>query len=168
MKDSHSQMFAVSDIHQQSFCQLVSETTDRAYFISEKTIMPLCAGKPFLVASRQGYHKLLTELGFVLYDEIFDYSFDDVSDEDARYELLIDNYKRLCNIPLDELPDLTKKIAGKLLHNKNRVREIVYDRDRYPDLVKEILQYSTDTETEVDHLLVSLYNEEEMLQYYDW
>jgi hypothetical protein len=168
IKDSHSQMFAVSDIHRQSFCQLVSETTDRAYFISEKTIMPLCAGKPFLVASRQGYHKLLTELGFVLYNEIFDYSFDDVSDEDTRYELLIDNYKRLCDIPLVELPDLTKKIAGKLLHNKNRIREIVYDRDRYPDLVKEILQYSNNTKTEVDHLLVSLYNEEEMLQYHDW
>jgi hypothetical protein len=166
--NSHSQMFAVTDVHKKAFCQLVSETTDRSYFISEKTIMPLCAGKPFLVASRQGYHKMLVDLGFVLYDEIFNYSFDDVTDEDIRYEMLVDNYKRLCEIPLSELPFITHKISDKLLHNKNRVREIVYDRNLKPDLVKEILAHYTKTGEEVDHLLCSLHNEEEMLQFYEW
>ena len=166
--NAHSQMFAVTDIHKNSFCQLVSETTDRSYFISEKTIMPLCAGVPFLVASRQGYHKMLVDLGFVLYDEIFNYSFDDFVAENVRYEMLIDNYKNICDIPLSELPAITNRLADKLLHNKNRVREIVYDITIKPSLVKEILQHYSDTGEEVDHLLCSLNAEEEMLQYYEW
>lgn len=167
-KDAHGQMFVVTDIHRKSFCQLVSETTDRSYFISEKTIMPLCAGKPFLVASRQGFHQLLKDMGFELYDEIFDYSFDSIVDEDRRYEMLVDNYKRLCEIPLNELPALTKQIHEKLLHNKNRVKEIVYERGNYPMLLQEVLKHYKTTKEEVDHLFCSLYEEEEMFAYHEW
>lgn len=167
-KDAHGQMFAVTNAHRTSFCQLVSETTDRAYFISEKTIMPLCAGKPFLVASRQGFHKLLQDLGFELYDEIFDYSFDAVADEDKRYELLVDNIKRLCDIPLEDLPALVKKIQHKIRHNKERVKELVYERERYPALLQEVLTHYKSTKEEVDHLFCSLYEEEEMFSYHEW
>jgi hypothetical protein len=69
---------------------------------------------------------------------------------------------------LSELPAITNRLADKLLHNKNRVREIVYDITIKPSLVKEILQHYSDTGEEVDHLLCSLNAEEEMLQYYEW
>lgn len=164
----HSQIFIVTKYHKESFCHLVSETTDRAYFITEKTLLPLSAGKPFLVASKQGFHKLLKEMGFELYDEVFDYAFDDIEDEDKRYELLVDNFKRITEIPLNKLHDLTKLLAPKLIHNKNRVKEIVYERHRYPSLVHELIDHYRTTGEEVDHLLIALYNEEEFHRNHEW
>ena len=59
----------------QSFAQLISESSGDTIMLSEKTATPLIIGKPFLIAGQMHFHKFLSELGFELYTEIFDYSF---------------------------------------------------------------------------------------------
>jgi hypothetical protein len=53
-----------------------------------------------------------------LYDEIFDYSFDSVDDDNERTEQLVLNIDQLKHHTKDELQELTKLIRPKLLHNR--------------------------------------------------
>ena len=60
----------------QTNCDLVLESTIDTLFITEKTWKPIVFKKPFLVWGGRGIHAKLKELGFELYEELFDYSFD--------------------------------------------------------------------------------------------
>jgi len=60
----------------QTNCDLVLEATIDTLFITEKTWKPIVFKKPFLVYGGKGIHTKLKELGFELYEELFDYSFD--------------------------------------------------------------------------------------------
>lgn len=138
----------------ESFCQLVTETSDDITMISEKTAIPLIVGKPFLVASSVNFHQFLKSKGFELYDEIFDYSFDSFKNEFLRYAKLVENFVRLDNYSLFELKALHKKIIPKIEHNKNRAREIIYDLNLYPKLALEVIDYYHAKNKEIDSRLI--------------
>ena len=121
--------------YKQSFAQLVSENNTAAIFMTEKTVIPLMLGKPFLVSTAPGYHKFLQELGFELYTEIFDYSFDNETDQEQRFEMILDNFTKLCLTPLEELPILYKKIEAKIEHNK---RQVILLSTRKPDILNDL------------------------------
>jgi len=106
------------------FAELVSESSEKAIWLTEKTTTPLYLKKPFLVAGVPGHHKFLTELGFKLYDEIFDYSFDSIIDRTERYDTMLQNFVKLNKLPLKELTNLYKKISDKLEFNRQRAIEI--------------------------------------------
>lgn len=73
-----------------------SRIDEGEFYLSEKTNKSLLAHKPFLVVSCQGYHRWLKETrGIELYDELFDYSFDDEPDYKKRIEGIVANIKRL-------------------------------------------------------------------------
>jgi hypothetical protein len=142
--------------YKNSFAQLISETSDNAFFLTEKTAIPLLLGKPFLVASVPEFHKFLTELKFELYTEIFDYSFDQVADRETRYEMLLKNFIRLCSIPKKDLVDLYLKIQPKIERNKKHAITIAntYEPEILKNLPKHMLnsiewQYNNYTEFEV-------------------
>lgn len=137
-----------------SFAQLVSESSGNTLFLSEKTATPLLIGKPFLVATQMHFHKMLKDLGFLLYDEIFDYSFDDEPDQEKRYEMLLENYRNLVKIPISQLPDLHKKISGKIAFNQSRVKHLVYDLNYYPKIAIEVIDYYKETGIAIDSRLI--------------
>lgn len=138
----------------ESFCQLVSESSEDTIMLSEKTAVPLIIGKPFLVAGQKHFHKFLKDKGFELYDEIFDYSFDDVDNTEERYTLLIKNLIELNKTPLNELPNLQKKIAPKIAFNKSRAREIIYDMKLYPQIALDVIDHYKNTGNEIDRMLI--------------
>lgn len=141
----------------ESFCQLVSESSEDTIMLSEKTAVPLIVGKPFLVAGQKHFHKFLKDKGFELYDEIFDYSFDDVDNIEDRFILLIKNFIELDKIPLGELNQLHKKIAPKIAYNKSKAREIIYDMNLYPQIALDVIDHYKKTGNEIDHLLIYNY-----------
>ena len=73
--------------------------------ISEKTTYPLLMAKPFLVAGPVNFHKHLQDLGFELYTEIFDYSFDSIEKYEDRVDAMIKMVSELRNESYDELYD---------------------------------------------------------------
>lgn len=119
-----------------SFFQLVSETTDRAIFITEKTVAPLLLGKPFLVSGAIGTNDYLRKLGFQLYDELFDYSFDTIEDNATRYDAMCETIKNVTNIPLNELQQHHVKIKDKILYNRKRAVDLAFNDDFIPEFVK--------------------------------
>ena len=140
-----------------SFTQLISESTPSAIIPSEKTQMALIAGKPFLVASAPHFHSYLQELGFELFPELFDYSFDSVLLQTKRFEMLVDNFKRISTYSFHECKLLKEKIRGKLIHNHNRVREIAMDYNFYPEIAREIIDVHKTTGEVINNWIINVH-----------
>lgn len=128
-----------------SFFQIVPETSTVVPFITEKTIVPLLVGKPFFVVGSVGINKKLKNLGFELYEELFDYDFDDMDKPVDKYEYICGMIKNITDIPLKELKKLHKKIEDKIIHNRKRVIEIAYDDSFLPEIVKQVIDLYEET-----------------------
>lgn len=125
------------DEFHKSFLHVVAEASHKAAFITEKTTIPMLLKKPYLVLSCRHYYKNLARLGFVLYDELFDYSFDDVDDLQTRANMLVTNLNRVVN---QDYNLLYQKLLPKLEHNYNRVLELKTKRSSIPDIICEYVQ----------------------------
>ena len=125
-----------AEFHESLF-HVVSETTSVACnipMISEKTAIPLFYKKPFVVLGASDHHKNLVNLGFKLYDEIIDYSFDAVENLNQRAAMLADQLTKLIDINYIEVYNILKP---KIEYNYNRAIEIVQSLEYIPDIIKE-------------------------------
>lgn len=101
-----------------SFINLVTESDDTITFLSEKTTVPLLFNKIFLVFSSQYFHRDLKRLGFKLYDELFDYSFDEEPDLYKRAEMLLENIKVYSQTSPSELREKYLMVLDKIKWNR--------------------------------------------------
>jgi hypothetical protein len=116
-----------------SFMQVVSETDDDLFFLTEKTATPIFLYKPFLVASNQYFHKTLKEFGFELYDELFDYSFDSIANTENRFEALLSNVVKYNSCSKKDLNKYYDLIRDKLIYNRNLAMKIACDTSQFPE-----------------------------------
>ena len=99
---------------------LVCETHQvRQFHFSDKTMRPLGFGKPFLVIGCHGWYKAFKELGFQLYDELFDYSFDDIEPFNDRHTAILYQIKNILNMDETILNNKLLEIRDKISYNKN-------------------------------------------------
>lgn len=124
----------------ESFVSLINESTINSVIFSEKTVFALVCGQPFICVSGPGHHKFLESMGFELYDELFDYSFDSETNNNKRTELVVQNIDRLCKLPISELTNLKKQIRPKLIRNKQRVKDIALSPNSYCNIIEEVLK----------------------------
>lgn len=117
-----------------SFIQIIVETSIDRHFITEKTIVPLMLNKPFLAFASKGYHKLLSNFGFQLYDEVFDYSFDEKENEDERIAGILENLKKIVSFDLGYCKNIYTKLAEKLEYNKALAIKIAKDKNLVPEV----------------------------------
>lgn len=127
----------------ESFLHVVSECSINRVYFSEKTWIPILNCKPFISQSHRGFYKHFKDLGFELYDEIFDYSFDDEPDDLKRTDRIMENVK---NIIGKDTTELYKVIKPKILHNFNRAIEIAKSPDFVPNIIKNSI-YAMDKYT---------------------
>lgn len=123
-----------------SFMQLVTESDDRIIFFTEKTATPIFLNKIFLIGGAKGYHRALRDRGFQLYDEIFDYSFDDIEDDTERYEGLIENINRISSLSSAELKKLHSSLFEKIVSNKRHALNLI---QYIPKEVEDLLELIT-------------------------
>lgn len=116
---------------------LISESTINAPFITEKTCTAIMFNKPFIVFGGKDFHKELVNLGFELYDEIFDYSFDRESNTNIRLQGIIDNLNRLKNQDYNKLRNL---IRDKAERNRKHMIDIATSRRHVPPAMLEYIQ----------------------------
>jgi hypothetical protein len=96
----------------QSCIDLITE----AYCISagtvltEKSFKPMLYKKPFIILGPRYIHQSLKNIGFKLYDELFDYSFDDKPYKE-RIDSVITQVKGILKIPI--------KVLIKFFHDKS-------------------------------------------------
>lgn len=125
-------------VYKKCFMQLVPETHEERFFLTEKTSIPLLLNKPFLVAGSQYFHKKLFEFGFQPYSEIFDYSFDDEPDIEKRYFLITQEIKKLSKLTQEELKTLYLKVYDKCVYNKRLALRYALNYTQFPSIWQEL------------------------------
>lgn len=118
----------------QSFLHIVTESVLVARFITEKTVKCLFTNTFFIVWGAPRFHEALKSLGFKLYDELIDYSFDSIIDHNKRLEKLISEINKIVNKKNYE--EMYELIKPKLEYNKHRALELAID-PQYPKLIDE-------------------------------
>lgn len=122
-----------------SFMQIVPESDEEIFTMSEKTGMALYFNKPFLVMGCMNFHKILQELGFKLYDELFDYSFDSEPDTLKRCELIAQNVQRYADKTPDELKELYKSVFEKCVYNKEVAIKLATNSELIPEVWQDLV-----------------------------
>ena len=111
---------------------LISESTLDCFFLTEKTVKPLILGNLFLVGGAVNFHNKLKNLGFELYDEIFDYSFDTLTDYKERIKGIITNLETIKDKDYNELYKICEK---KIKHNQKRCWELAYGFEENKEII---------------------------------
>jgi len=118
-----------------SLFHIIGESTNHVPFITEKTVIPILMKKPFVSFGCKGFNKKLKDLGFELFDEVVDYSFDELENVRERGQVLTDSLFDL--IYCNNLNLLYKKLYPKIEHNFNQALRIIKTRNFIPSLVQE-------------------------------
>ena len=104
----------------QTNCDLVLESTIETLFITEKTWKPIVFKKPLLVWGGQGIHAKLKDLGFKLYEELFNYNFDKFRNNKIRLDKFCETVKPYMNMEPSTLKHSIKlSIKDKIEYNYN-------------------------------------------------
>ena len=105
----------------QSCMDLVTESyVDESIMLTEKTFKPISLRKPFLLISARHSHKFLKRLGYKLYYELFDYSFDGKS-FNQRFNSIIKQIKKILSMSTQEFNAKVETIAEKIHYNQNHM-----------------------------------------------
>lgn len=133
---------------QNSVFSVISESENRILKITEKTYLPIYHKRPFIVYAAPYFHLLLKQQGFKLFDEIFDYSFDSIVDNEERCAAMIRETKNITNYdPNDLLKILNPKIEYnyqnllKISNKKYVNKEVVEIIENIPNSVDENFNY---------------------------
>jgi hypothetical protein len=132
--------FLIPTEYNQSLFHVVTEATHKSNFITEKTMIPTLLKKPYIVLGKEGFNSKLVELGFQLYDEVFDYSFDSESDIFKRTEMFVNNVNKISKMDYLDLKSMYHTLLPKIIHNYNRAIEISKDHSYIPDTIKECVK----------------------------
>lgn len=133
--------FLVPDIYKNCFLDVIGEATHEGTIISEKPTKSLLLKKPFLVLGSRHWYKHFQSHGFKLYDEVFDYSFDECDDLELRTELFVKNIIKIIDKDHQKLYDLLKP---KLEYNLNLIEEFKRSSSSIPDIIVEHVKYLKD------------------------
>ena len=127
-----------------SFINLVGETlyNNEDIFITEKTFKSILIEQPFICLSSQYFHKHLSDLGFKLYDEIFDYSFDREPELEDRVNGII---KNLLDIKNEDYKILYEKIKDKVVYNKYHAMSIIENDEFIPKIFLDLYNQNKDS-----------------------
>jgi hypothetical protein len=106
------------------FVNIITEGDINFKDISEKTFYAILHKKPFLILGATGIHQTLSNLGFKLYSDVFDYSFDSSDNIEFRIDGIIKNIK---NIIDSDYNMLYKNCLETAEFNYNRYIEILKD-----------------------------------------
>jgi|APSaa5957512535_1039671.scaffolds.fasta_scaffold00139_57 hypothetical protein len=101
----------------QSCIDLVTESyVDESIALTEKTFKPISLNKPFILLSARNSHQFLKKAGFYLYEELFDYSFDDKS-FDQRFDSIMKQIKPILAMSTHHLTAKIETFREKIQYN---------------------------------------------------
>lgn len=112
--------FGQREFYTNSFASVVNETyidENEDPFFTEKAFKPLAYGHPFLLFSSAGALKLLRDLGFETFPDVFDESYDTLQSPQIRFEHILKQIHSLCALPDDVIMDIFYSNRSRLQHN---------------------------------------------------
>ena len=109
--------------------QLILETRYNSpcgIVLSEKIFKGFIYKTPFIIYAQNDVLKLLKEYGFKTFDWLVDESYDREIDDKRRFELVLNETKKLLDTPLDELNEKIQKNSDIFEHNFEKIKEFAY------------------------------------------
>ena len=109
------------NLYESSFINLIGEYTEseiEIIDISEKAWLSILYEKVFLAVAAKNYYKTLSDHGFLLYDELFDYSFDSLDTIEKRIDGVVENLIKVKNLNYSEE---YSNLIDKIKYNKHFV-----------------------------------------------
>ncbi len=122
--------------YKDSVFSIVNESDYNIIFLTEKTFIPILCKRAFIINGAPNINKFLKTMGFKLFDEVIDYSFDSIIDEDLRIETLCLEIKKLTE--LDPIK-LYRLLRPKIEHNFNTLINNVENKTSISNELKSIL-----------------------------
>jgi hypothetical protein len=127
---SNLEHFKFPTYYRNSFIDIIPETSffPGLFFLTEKTIRAIYHEKPFMTIGPKGFHKeyLRGYFGLELYDEIIDYSFDDLESLQDRIDGILDNLLYFIENK-SRLTDIYRSVKPKVMKNKICLKNIYDD-----------------------------------------
>jgi hypothetical protein len=142
---SHQRYFN-PEWYNDTFFSLVAETRiskkpNEMLLISEKTFKPIAFYHPFLIWGEAGTLQHLKKLGFETFDNLFDESYDTISDLQQRLNVIVKNISNFKKYPYDQTT------LEKLQHNHARFfdRNLV-EQQIQTEIIQPLLAYAEATQ----------------------
>ena len=85
--------------------------------LCEKTYKGLASPHPFILYANDGVLKYLRSIGFETFPEMFDESYDEEKDTIKRFNFVLNEIKRLCEMDIEELHKIYVSVLPKIKHN---------------------------------------------------
>jgi hypothetical protein len=104
-----------------SFENIFPDSGWNRYFYTEKTGKAFFLEQVPLFLAKQGYVAVLRNLGFDVFDDIVDHSYDQVEDPEERIQVLAQECQRLSNLGLDHIKNI-QGLNERFTHNKQHRR----------------------------------------------
>lgn len=131
-------------LYQTSFCSIICETGPTAHKpnFSEKTFRAIMQGHPMILIGAKNSVEALRNLGFDMYDDIFDHSYDTVTCPYTRQMLALKNIDSVANQSLDELKKIKQSLSQRQLNNIQNYQQL-YNKmfQKQDQILKNIAQY---------------------------
>ena len=109
-----------------AYFQVISETfvinhSDSSDpFLSEKSYKPFISGMPFVMWGQRNTIAALRDQGYITFDDWINHSYDGYP-TDQRFDMLMNEIKRLYAIPPEEWSAMLKEMLPVIEHNKKRL-----------------------------------------------
>ena len=87
-------------------------------FVTEKTYKTFYMGHPFVVLSQPGTISHVKKLGFDVFDDIINHDYDDIANDQQRFDAVLTEVLRLCTISLTRWNNIRELILPRLLENQ--------------------------------------------------
>ena len=131
---------------QTSAISLISESNTRCLFYAEKTFVPIFHKRAFFIYGAPYANTYLEKMGFKIFDNVIDYSFDSILDDTERCNAYFKEVNKLKQIPHTELVEM---LQPRVEHNYTRMLEIVENKEYVPDIWNTITKENSNH----DHLV---------------
>ena len=113
--------------YQESYVNLVTETTVVSPMLSEKTFKPIVAGQLFVLIAGQGAVQFLRDIGIDTFDDVIDHSYDLILDTRTRINKALEQVDRLIE---KDLENIYNDIKYRLEQNSIYIRSQKF-RDQF-------------------------------------
>ena len=115
-----------------------SVSNENDIFVTEKTWINYCIGRPFIMNGSRGHIQYLNRyFGFKSFDSIFDESYDMMDNYVDRVYYGVEELIKFCNLPFEEAKAKVTSIQNILDHNK-KVFEALDHKDYFLRIFNEI------------------------------
>jgi hypothetical protein len=114
-----------------------SQVSNPDIFVTEKTFKPMAFYHPFIIMAQSGLLKYLHSLGFETFDNLFDESYDQITDNDQRLLSIVHAIKNYTPRPYDKLTQ------QKIEHNHQHFFDQNIVRTRFvEEIINPIYDYA--------------------------